>query len=73
MESGHIQTRNDQAQILKKCIDLPELQSYLMKDSEGNVQQLYINYWNPLLFPLNLGLTKGGKDIIYKPMSCRCG
>jgi len=62
------QSRNDQVLILQKCIDLPELQSYLLKDSEGNVQQLYINYWNPLLFPLNLGLTKGGKSIIYKPM-----
>ena len=62
------QSRNDQALILQKCIDLPELQSDLMKDSEGNIQQLYINYWNPLLFPLNLGITKGGKNIVYKPM-----
>jgi hypothetical protein len=61
------QSRTDQALILQKCIDLPELQSYL-KDSEGKIQQLCINYWNPLLFPLNLGLTKGGKSIIYKPM-----
>jgi len=63
------QTRNDQAQILKKCIDLPELQSYLIKDSDGTIQQLFINYWNPLLFPLNLGITKDGKGIIYKQMS----
>ena len=63
------QTRNDQAQILKKCIDLPELQSYLMTDAEGNIQQLSIYYWHPLSFPLDLGLTKGGKEIIYKVMS----
>jgi len=47
------QTRNDQAQILKKCIDLPELQSYLMTDSEGNIQQLWIYYWQPLSFSLD--------------------
>ena len=67
------QTRNDQAQILKKCIDLPELQSYLMTDAEGNIQQLYIYYWQPLSFSLDLGLTKGGKDIIYKGMSDDAG
>jgi len=61
--------RNDQAQILKKCIDLPELQSYLMTDSEGKIQQLCINYWHPMMFPTDLGLTKGGKSIIYKEMS----
>jgi len=68
-QTNTIPTRSDQAQILKKCIDLPELQSYLMKDSDGNIQQLSIYYWHPLLFPLDLGLTKGGKDIIYKVMS----
>lgn len=63
------QTRNDQAQILKKCIDLPELQSYLMTDSDGNIQQLSIYYWEPRIFPINLGITKGGESIIYKRMS----
>ena len=67
------QTRNDQAQILKKCIDLPELQSYLMTDAEGNIQQLSIYYWQPSSFSLDLGLTKGGKDIIYKVMSDDAG
>lgn len=67
------QRRNDQAQILRKCIDLPELQSYLMTDSEGKIQQLSIYYWHPLLFPLDLGLTKDGKDIIYKVMSKDAG
>jgi hypothetical protein len=67
------QTRDDQAQILKNCIDLPELQSYLMTDSEGNIQQLYIYYWQPLSFSLDLGLTKDGKDIIYKGMSDDAG
>lgn len=62
------QTRDDQAQILKKCIDLPELQSYLLTDAEGNIQQLSIYYWFPLFFPLDLDLTKDGKGIIYKKM-----
>ena len=62
------QSKSDQGLILQKCIDLPELQSYLIKDSDGTIQQLCINYWNPLLFPLNLGVTKSGKSIIYKPM-----
>jgi hypothetical protein len=61
--------RNDQAQILKKCIDLPELQSYLMTDSEGKLQQLCINYWHPTFFPTDLSLTKGGKSIIFKEMT----
>lgn len=63
------QTRDDQTRILKKCLDLPELQSYLVKDSEGNIQQLCINYWHPLFFSLDLGLSKGGKNIIYREMS----
>jgi len=63
------QSRNDQALILQKCFDLSELQSYLIKDSDGTIQQLCVKYLHPVLFPLNLGITKGGKDIIYKELS----
>jgi len=63
------QSKSDQGLILQKCIDLPELQSYLIKDSDGKTQQLCINYWEPYIFPINLGITKGGKSIIYKEMS----
>lgn len=63
------QTRSDQATILKMCLDLPELQPYIAVDSDGKVDQITIYYWHPLLFPIDLNVTKEGKSIQYVPMS----
>lgn len=63
------QTRSDQAIILKMCLDLPELQSYFSKDSEEGIEQITIGYWDPILFPTDLELTKNGKNVIFTRMS----
>jgi len=63
------QIRNDQAQILKKCIDLPELQNYFPVDTNGNQKPVIIGYWHPVLFPIDLKIAKDGQNIQFRLMS----
>jgi hypothetical protein len=63
------QTRNDQLQILKKCIDLPELQNYYPVDTNGNQKPVIICYWHPVLFPIDLIIAKDGQNIQFRLMS----
>ena len=63
------QNRDDQTAILQQCIDHSEIQKCYPTDDEGKPKQLTIYYWHPLLFPLDLGVTKGGKSIQYLVMS----
>jgi hypothetical protein len=63
------QTPEDISKIVQKCIDLPALQNYLELDNLGNLKQLRINYWQPLLFPIDLPLVKEGKKVQFVPMS----
>lgn len=71
--SSYGQTKNDHAQILKECMDLPSIQPYLAVDADGNIQQITINYWHPLFFPTDLEVTKAGKSIQYVAMSTNAG
>lgn len=63
------QSRQDQTQILQKCIGLPELQKYFPLEADGNLKPLVINYWHPVLFPTDLTLSQNGKNILFRLMS----
>lgn len=65
------QSRQDQTQILQKCIDLPNLQTYLPTDGNGIMKQIFINYWHPNLFSPDLVVTKGGKNVKFEIMSAQ--
>ncbi len=67
------QSRNDQKLILQKCIDLPEMKPYYQLDADGKIKQLTICYWHPSLFPVDLGLTKDGKNVEFVVMSEKAG
>lgn len=63
------QNRQDQAQILQKCIELPQLQQYYPLDADGSQKPLIINYWHPVLFPTDLTIMNGGKNVEFRLMS----
>ncbi len=52
----------DLSSIIKKCIDLPALQSAYPVDASGNLNQINIvNY--PYAFPAEVAITKAGKTV----------
>lgn len=63
------QNRQNQAQILQKCIELPKIQKYYPLDADGNQKPLIINYWHPVLFPTDLTVIKDGKNVEFREMS----
>jgi hypothetical protein len=63
------QVPSDVPMVLQKCIDLPAIQQYFPVDNEGNLKQLRINYWHPLLFPVDLLIAKDGKVVQFSPMT----
>ena len=52
------QTQHDMTAILQKCIDLPELQPYIPIDKNGKPDEVYINYWAPTIFSIDLNVSK---------------
>lgn len=53
---------SDLSSILKKCIDLPALQTVYPVDASGNLNQINIvNY--PYSFPAEVAVTKAGKPV----------
>ena len=63
------QSKQDQTQILQKCIDLPELRSYYPIDQNGNLKPVYIKFGHPVLIPTDLIVSLGGKDLKFLVMS----
>jgi hypothetical protein len=63
------QNRQDQAQILQKCIELSQLQQYYPLEADGSQKPLIINYWHPVLFPTDLTIMNGGKNVEFRLMS----
>jgi hypothetical protein len=57
------------AQVIQKCIDLPALQQHLPADNSGNVQQLYVYYYHPVLVPTDILLSKGGKTLQFNEVT----
>jgi hypothetical protein len=58
------QSRQNKAQILQKCIDLPELQQYFPFDHAGNPKQICI-LQHGVSFPVDLEVSKFGKSILF--------
>jgi len=71
MSKIEAQAPGNVAMVLQKCIDLPTLQQYFPIDNEGNLKQLRINYWHPLLFPIDLPIVKDGKKVQFNAMSAQ--
>ncbi|MFN8134065.1 MAG: hypothetical protein U0Z17_02125 [Bacteroidales bacterium] len=63
------QTQHDMTAILQKCIDLPELQPYIPIDKNGKPDEVYINYWAPTIFSIDLNVSKNGERLKFLPMS----
>jgi len=56
----------DQTQILKKIISLPDLQKYYPVNS--NVKQIVIQQ-HPVSFPANLSLSDADKNVVFRQMA----
>jgi len=54
----------DDAQILQKCIDLPQLQAYYPLDAHGNLKQLNVMQ-HGVSFPENTNVSANGKSIAF--------
>jgi hypothetical protein len=67
------QSRQDQTQILQKCIELSQLQQYYPLEADGSQKPLIINYWHPVLFPTDLTVMNSGKNVEFRLMSMESG
>ena len=56
------QSATDQAVVLQKCLDLPELQQYYPVAAGGIHQQVYIMQY-PYVFPAGIQVSKFGKVV----------
>jgi hypothetical protein len=63
------QSRQEQTQILQKCLDLQELQQYYPVDADGNPNTLIIHYCHPFTLPTDLTVTHGGRNAEFRLMS----
>lgn len=64
--SGFILTgvRDDEAQILQKCVDLPQLQAYYPRDVNGVTKQLNV-LQHGVSFPENINVSANGKNLSF--------
>lgn len=58
------QTTADQAAVLQKCIDLPELQQHYPVNTDGTHQEIYIMQ-HAVNFPGNIEVSKFGKKPVF--------
>jgi hypothetical protein len=58
------QTATQQAAVIQKIIDLPELQQYYPKNADGNLKQLCITQYL-ISFPEDLPVAKAGSKILF--------
>lgn len=58
------QSSTDAADVLQKCIDLPELQQYYPLDAAGTPLQIYVMQY-PVSFESDLELSKFGKSVLF--------
>jgi hypothetical protein len=63
--TGLIERGPDTALILKKCLNLPELQQYFTKNPDGTDKQVYIMQY-AVKFPVNTAVSKFNKNILFK-------
>ena len=56
--------QGDDAQVLQKCIDLPQLQAYYPLDADGNPRQLNVMQ-HGVSFPENIDVSANGKSLAF--------
>lgn len=56
--------RDDEAQILQKCVDLPQLQDYYPLDVNGDTKQLNV-LQHGVSFPENINVSANGKNLSF--------
>jgi hypothetical protein len=59
------QAATDQASILKQCIDLPALQEFYPKNSEGVFEQVHIMQF-PVSFEAGVSVSKFGQPVLFQ-------
>lgn len=57
--------------ILQKCIDLPQLQSYIPVDESGNPKQIYVYYFAPHFLPTDVELSKGINQVPFREVATK--
>jgi hypothetical protein len=60
--------KEDQTQILKKIIELPDLQKYYPVSSDGKVKQVTIQQ-HPVSFPSDLSLSSANTRVVFEQMA----
>jgi len=58
------QSTNDQASVLKKCLDLPAVQQLYPTDSKGQPQPVYIMQ-HAVSFPNDIPVSKFGQKLVF--------
>lgn len=58
------QTIDDQAAVLQKCIDLPELQPFLPKNQDGSYKTVNVMQ-HSISFPGNINVAHQGKPLLF--------
>ena len=59
-------TDNDSALVLQKCLDMPELQQYYTKSSDGTFSQVHVMQY-PIVFSPDIAVTKFQLPILLEP------
>jgi hypothetical protein len=62
------QSLTDKAEVLQKCIDLPELQAYYPLDDAGTPVQIYVMQY-PVSFESEFELVKFGQSVLFMDRS----
>ncbi|HVS93614.1 MAG TPA: hypothetical protein VHE59_16360 [Mucilaginibacter sp.] len=60
-----LSTRQDSLEILQQCLDLPVIQSYFTRQTDGTPKQVYVMQY-PVKFPDDLALTKFGQPVRFR-------
>ena len=60
------QSATDQAAVLQKIIDLPELQQYYPKNDDGSLKQIYITQYLTA-FSEDVSVSKSGEKVMFLP------
>ncbi|MBS1529079.1 MAG: hypothetical protein JSU01_02125 [Bacteroidetes bacterium] len=57
--------RQDSLEILQQCLDLPVIQNYFTRHSDGTLKQVYIMQY-PVKFPDGLAVSKFGRPVLFR-------
>lgn len=65
---GYSQAISDSTAVIQKCIDLPSVQTYFSKNTDGSYKQ--VNVMNfPVSFDKVINISKFGQPVLFSPRS----